>query len=226
MQINSKIPDLDISRINILGIPIFIPPYYLGKTHSEVKGFQIQKSKDLIIWNHRLQKQKNPWVLFALDQFVKERIAVCTPEALSAAYSVEMKHHELTFNKIVRDNGKKREAYLDCLKKSSFVLSFAEHETWGNSMIEAIMQGAAPIAPDGELCAYKDLYPKEFLYPAAWIKKEKNIEKRNENMKKLSAHIDNFMKCDHSLLLNDLQDDLWSKYNKNQWLKNLTDLLN
>ena len=88
------------------------------------------------------------------------------------------------------------------------------------------MQGAAPIAPDGELCAYKDLYPKDFLYPASWIKKEKNIEKRNENMKKLSAHIDNFMKCDHSLLLNDLQDDLWSKYNKDQWLKNLTDLLN
>jgi hypothetical protein len=224
--LNSKITDLDIGKINILGIPIFIPPYYLGKTHEEVKRFQIQKSKDLIIWNHRLQKQKNPWVLFALDQFVKERIAVCTPEALSAAYSVEMKHHELTFNKIVRDNGKKREAYLDCLKKSSFVLSFAEHETWGNSMIEAIMQGAAPIAPDGELCAYKDLYPKEFLYPAAWIKKEKNIDKRKDNMKKLSAHIDNFMKCDHSLLLNDLQDDLWSEYNKDQWLKNLTSLLN
>jgi hypothetical protein len=224
--LTSKVINLDINKINILGIPIFIPPYYLGKTHSEVKAFQIQKNKDLIIWNHRLQKQKNPWVLFALDQVVKERIAVCTPEALSAAYSVEMKHHELTFNKIVRDNGKKRGEYLDCLKKSSFVLSFAEHETWGNSMIEAIMQGAVPIAPDGELCAYKDLYPKQFLYPSSWIKKEKNIEKRNENIKKLSAHINSFMKYDYSLLLNNLQEDLWSKYNKDQWLKNLINFLN
>jgi hypothetical protein len=92
-------------------------------------------------------------------------------------------------------------------------------------MIEAIMQGAAPIAPDGELCAYKDLYPKEFLYPASWIKKEKNIEIKKANMEKLSAHIDNFMKCDYSLALNNLQDDLWSKYNKDQWLQNLMKLL-
>lgn len=224
--LTSKITNLDIGKINILGIPIFIPPYYLGKTHSEVKEFQIQKSKDLIIWNHRLQKQKNPWVLFNLERFIKSNLSICTPEALSAAYSKEMKEHESVFNNIIRDNGKKRMLYLDELKRASFVLSTSEHETWGNSMIEGVMNGAVPIAPDGECCSYKELFPEDFLYPQSLIKREKNIITREDNMIQLSYIIDGITRRDNSMELKNLQQFLWSKFNKDQWLKNLTDLLN
>jgi hypothetical protein len=77
-----KNPSLSKINTKIVGIPIFIDPF---------KNKNNKKEKNLIIWNHRLQKQKNPWALFLLDQSIKKNIAVCTPEALSAAYSKEMK---------------------------------------------------------------------------------------------------------------------------------------
>ena len=215
-----KIAGLNIKTTKVVGIPIFQAPYYLGKNHSQIQEFKKQKKKGSILWNHRLQKQKNPWVLFELEEFVKKNISVCTPEALSAAYSKEMKQHESIFNKIVRDNGKRRQIYLNELKCAEFVLSTSEHETWGNSMIEGIMNGAVPYAPDGELCAYRELYPKEFLYPQALIKKEKDIETRSDNMIELSYMIDNFSRRDHSEQLAQLQQELWDKFNKDVWVKN------
>ena len=47
--------------------------------------------------------------------------------------------HEDIFKYVLRDNGKRRNDYLDILNKSEVVISFAQHETWGNSMIEGIM---------------------------------------------------------------------------------------
>jgi hypothetical protein len=205
-----KIPSLYAKKIEIVGIPIFIEP----------KSDNTKVSKS-ILWNHRLQKQKNPWVLFSLDKMVKENLSICAPEALSAAYSKEMKEHENIFKKIIRDNGKKRQAYLEELKSAEFVLSTSEHETWGNSMIEGIMNGAVPFAPDGELCSYKELYPKEFLYPQELIKKEKDLETRNNNMIQLSYMIDNFIKQDHKSILKELQNKLWKKYNKNDWISRI-----
>jgi hypothetical protein len=208
--LTGKIPNLDNQKIEVVGIPIFIEPQPKNKKESK-----------LILWNHRLQKQKNPWVLFSLEKMVKENISICTPEALSAAYSKEMKEHENVFRNIIRDNGKKRQNYLNELKRAEFVLSTSEHETWGNSMIEGIMNGAVPFAPDGDLCSYKELYPKDFLYPQELIKKEKNMYTRRDNMVALSYMIDDFIRKDHSTLLRDLQQDLWNKYNKNVWLEKL-----
>jgi hypothetical protein len=208
--LTNKIPNLDNQKIAVVGIPIFIEPQ--PKTKKESK---------LILWNHRLQKQKNPWVLFSLEKMVKENLSICTPEALSAAYSKEMKEHEAVFKNIIRDNGKKRQKYLNELKSAEFVLSTSEHETWGNSMIEGIMNGAVPFAPDGNLCSYKELYPKEFLYPQELIKKEKDLETRNDNMIQLSYMIDDFIRKDYKNLLKDLQVDLWNKYNKDRWIKKI-----
>ena len=206
----NKIPKLQESKINIVGIPIFIEPQLNNL-----------KNNNSILWNHRLQKQKNPWVLFKLENFIKSNLTICTPEALSAAYSKELKEHEVIFKNIIRDNGKKRQNYLNELKTTQFVFSTSEHETWGNSMIEGIMNGAIPFAPDGDLCSYKELYPKEFLYPYELIKKQKDQETLSDNMISLSYTIDNFIRRDHSKLLEELQFDLWRKYNKNEWVKKL-----
>ena len=138
--LSSKVAKLSEEKINVVGIPIFIEPKFNNK-----------KEKKLVLWNHRLQKQKNPWVLFYLEKMVKENLSICSPEALSAAYSKEMKEHESVFKNIIRDNGGKRQAYLQELNRAEFVFSTSEHETWGNSMIEGIMNGCVPIAPDGDL---------------------------------------------------------------------------
>jgi len=216
-----KVPKLNTKIIKVVGIPIFQVPCYLGKKISEINEIKKQKIKGLILWNHRLQKQKNPWALFELEDFVKRNVSVCAPEALSAAYSKEMKQHESIFNNIVRDNGKKRQIYLSELKRAEFVLSTSDHETWGNSMIEGIMNGAVPFAPDGELCSYRELFPAEFLYPQNLIKKEKDIATRSDNMIQLSYLLDDFTKADHSKQLLELQKSLWYKYKKDEWLKRL-----
>ena len=205
-----KIPSLHKKKIEIVGIPIFIEP----KSDN-------QKLENSILWNHRLQKQKNPWVLFKLEGFVKNKISVCTPEALSAAYSKEMKEHETIFRKIIRDNGKKREEYLKELRSAKVVFSTSQHETWGNSMIEGIMNGAVPFAPDGELCSYKELYPKEFLYPQELIIKYKHEETNSDNMIQLSYLLDQASREDYSILLKNLQDDLWNRFNYKKWITRL-----
>lgn len=208
--LSGKIPSLYGKKIEIVGIPIFIEP-----------NFSIQKTDKTILWNHRLQKQKNPWVLFRLEEFVKRKISICAPEALSAAYSKEMKEHERIFRKIIRDNGKKRGKYLGELVSAKVVFSTSQHETWGNSMIEGIMNGATPFAPDGELCSYKELYPKEFLYPQELIIKDKNEETKKDNMVRLSYLLDQFSREEHSDLLKNLQSSLWEKFNFNIWVKRL-----
>jgi hypothetical protein len=205
-----KIPSLYGKKIEIVGIPIFIEPKLYN-----------QKTENSILWNHRLQKQKNPWVLFRLENFVKKKISVCAPEALSAAYSKEMKEHETIFRKIIRDNGKKRDKYLEELKAARVVFSTSQHETWGNSMIEGIMNGASPFAPDGDLCSYKELYPQEFLYPQELITKQKSEESNSDNMIQLSCLLDQFSREDHSSLLKDLQSDLWNRFNCKRWLARL-----
>jgi len=205
-----KIPSLYGKKIEIVGIPIFIEP-----------KLDNQKAGGSILWNHRLQKQKNPWILFKLQDFVKRKISVCAPEALSAAYSKEMKEHENIFRKIIRDNGKKRDRYLEELKTARVVFSTSQHETWGNSMIEGVMNGAVPFAPDGELCSYRELYPKEFLYPQGLIIKEKDEATIDDNIVQLSYLLDQFSREDYSDLLKDLQIDLWDKFNCKKWIKKL-----
>ena len=216
-----KIPALALKDIKVTGLPIFIQPCYLGKTPVQIRNMRRSKTNNLILWNHRLQKQKNPWVLFELEPYIKEHIAICTPEALSAAYSKEMKQHEGVFHTIIRDNGKKRENYLAVLDQAEFVLSTGQHETWGNSMIEGIMNGAAPFAPDGELCSYKELFPVYFLYPQELLEKIKNPVLRDNNMIKLTSLITDFIQQDHLEEIINLQNSLWCNYNKETWLNRL-----
>ena len=214
-------PSLSKIETKVVGIPIFKEPCYLNKTNSEKRAIKIKKEKDLIIWNHRLQKQKNPWVLFLLDQYIKKNMAICTPEALSAAYSKEMKSNENIFRYIVRDNGGKRQNYLDILERSEYVLSTSEHETWGNSVIEAVMCGAVPILPNGELCSYKELFPQQLLYPQNWINKNVKPEIKKLNAALLSSRIKKNMQEENHKIIEDIQSDLWSRFNFRIWLKGI-----
>lgn len=222
----SEIPELKDKKINVLGIPIFAKPIYLNKDRFEQIEFLKKKEEGLILWNHRLQKQKNPHILFLLNSVVKNNMAVCTPEALSAAYSKEMKEHENIFKYILRDNGKRRNEYLNILNKAKVVISFASHETWGNSMIEGIMSGAAPFAPDNIKCSYKELYPECFLYPSDWIEKNNlNNDEWREKMYRFSHHIAAFSSKDWRVEVKNLQIALYEKYNKDIWLNNLLNKL-
>lgn len=216
-----KNPELSKVKTKIVGIPIFREPCFLNKTQGEKRSIQIHKEKNLIMWNHRLQKQKNPWILFMLGAGIRKNIAVCTPEALSAAYSKEMKLNQKIFKYIVRDNGGKRDKYVDILKKSEYVLSTSEHETWGNSVIEAVMEGAVPILPDGELCSYKELFPQQCLYPQEWLDKKTDAEKKKINANLLSEHINKTTQEENDYIIEDLQYDLWSRFGCQNWLRNL-----
>ena len=225
--LTNEIDQLSGKDINVIGIPIFIKPIFLKKDRFEQMDFLKKKEKGLILWNHRLQKQKNPNILFLLNSVVKNNMAICTPEALSAAYSKEMKEHESIFKYILRDNGKKRNNYLNILNKAEVVISFAQHETWGNSMIEGIMNAAAPFAPDNPKCSYKELYPQCFLYPKNWIERgDLNDKDWQEKMYRFSRHVASFSSKDWLAEIKNLQIKLYEKYNKDQWMNNLITKLN
>lgn len=210
-------PSLSKTETKVVGIPIFKEPCFLNKSKGEKLEIIKNKEKNLIIWNHRLQKQKNPWVLFLLDESIKRNLAICTPEALSAAYSKEMKENQNIFKYIIRDNGGKRNVYLNVLNRAQLVLSTSEHETWGNSIIEALMSGAFPILPDGELCSYRELFPEQFLYPQSWLNKKEKIEVRKNNIKKLSNLTKEKMNSIDCDLIEGVQNNLWDKFNSEKW---------
>jgi hypothetical protein len=216
-----KNPSVSKIETKVVGIPIFKKPCFLGKSESEKRAIMKKKEKGLIIWNHRLQKQKNPWVLFLLEESIKKNLAICTPEALSAAYSKEMKENEDVFKYIVRDNGGRRNDYLNVLNRAQLVLSTSEHETWGNSVVEALMSGALPILPDGELCSYKELFPEQFLYPQSWLNKKEKIEVRKNSIKKLSNLTNERMNFIDYNLIEGVQNNLWDKFNSETWRESL-----
>lgn len=55
-----------------------------------------------------------------------------------------------------------KEEYYQLLERSRIAVSFAEQETWGIAMQEAVMAGCVPLCPDR--LSYPELYPEVNLY--------------------------------------------------------------
>jgi glycosyltransferase involved in cell wall biosynthesis len=57
---------------------------------------------------------------------------------------------------------KSKHEYIKWLKQGDIVISTANHEFFGMSVIEAVRAGCRPLLPDR--LSYPELFPKEFLY--------------------------------------------------------------
>ena len=133
-------------NIRITGFPI----YSSISSHSATRaGFKVNRFdsvldivKNTIVFPHRLAPEKNP---DRFDHFIQQ-------------LSKDFKQI-----KTASEGGmKSKESYYDLLGISSFALSFANQETWGIAMQEAVLCGCIPIVPNR--LSYIELYPNIFRY--------------------------------------------------------------
>jgi len=165
----TKILDQIQAKSRVLFFPIdrplpYNPPQPLDSLH--------------VVWNHRWEHDKNPELLFsALAKIRTRNICVSVigektnSNSFPSVFSTNMSHINLLHFGYVEDV----DEYRSVLKSADVVLSTANQEFFGISMLEGVSYGAVPLAPNR--LSYQELYPrKECLYNT-----ESQLCKRLEN---------------------------------------------
>lgn len=124
--------NIDKNKVVVTGFPIY---------DDFIKDMPETEKKQIIVFPHRLDSEKRP------DLF-----DVLSKDPLFADY---------TFIKS-KEKAKSKRAYYRLLQQSYIAVSFAEQETWGIAMQEAVICGCIPICP--QRLSYKEMYSQAFLY--------------------------------------------------------------
>ena len=104
------------------------------------RQFSIIKKEPIVVFPHRLDPEKNPYL------FDELKLAVSSGQ----------------FIKTVDVWGGNKAAYYELLSKSTVVVSFADQETFGYAIAEAIALGCTPVLP--RKLSYSEIYPQEYLF--------------------------------------------------------------
>jgi glycosyltransferase involved in cell wall biosynthesis len=120
------------NSIYVTGFPIY--PDFVSRNF---------KKENIIIFPHRLDREKRP------DKFDKLK------------YALQCKYPNWQFIKS-KEVCKTKHEYYNLLERAKVAISFAEQETWGIAMQEALFCGCIPIVPDR--LSYEEMYPKCFRY--------------------------------------------------------------
>ncbi len=123
-------------KIKVTGLPIYF----------DFAPNELPEKENIIVFPHRLDEEKNPQLFdlfqtrFQEDKSIKD----------SWQFLKTMEHWK----------GKK--GYYDMLSRSKIVVSFADQETWGIAMQEALFLGCFPVIPDR--LSYTEMYEPMFRY--------------------------------------------------------------
>jgi len=119
----------------------------------------------LIIWNHRWEFDKNPKQFFdaldaVADQGVDFHLALLG-ENCQTVPKVFMRARK-RYGRRIRHYGyvASRAAYIDWLKEGAIVVSTAQQENFGISVVEAVRFGCFPLLP--KRLAYPEVIPEKF----------------------------------------------------------------
>jgi glycosyltransferase involved in cell wall biosynthesis len=134
----------------------------------------------LIIWNHRWEFDKNPDEFFyALDAVlgkgVEFRLALLgeNSQAIPKAFMGARDRYQ---GRIVQYGYvKSRQAYINWLKRGSIVISTAQQENFGISVIEAIRYGCVPLLP--ARLVYPEIIPDAFHSHVLYKDTDELVEK-------------------------------------------------
>ena len=133
--------------------------------YQEARRVNLSPKENIVVFPHRLNKEKRP------DLFDQLK------DTLSAKYP------NWQFIK-TKDVCKTKEEYYQLLGKSKIAVSFAEQETFGYAMLEAIANDCIPIVPNHLSYAEMEIYHIKFetYKPNQVIRLVKNIIRSYETM--------------------------------------------
>lgn len=117
----------------------------------------------LIVWNQRWEYDKRPDRFFALlerlhDAHLPFRLAVAGENFRNVPEEFEAARGRLGARIVQWGYVESRQAYADLLRRAALVVSTADHEFFGISVLEAICAGAHPLLPDR--LSYPELIPQ------------------------------------------------------------------
>ena len=156
----------------------------------------------VIVWNHRWEFDKNPVDFFsALDAVIEKgrdfRLALLGENFQVVPKPFVSARDRLKDRIVQYGYVESRDDYLELLKKGAIVVSTANQENFGISVVEAIRFGCVPVLPNR--LSYPEIIPKShhglFLYEDQTGLVEKlsdviqNIERYREPTDRLSEHL-------------------------------------
>ncbi len=121
----------------------------------------------VILWNHRWEHDKNPELffktLFDLDKTgIDFRLIVLGESFKDHPPVFEQAQKKLAKNILHFGYVKLRRDYEKWLTQGDIIISTANHEFFGMSVIEAVRAGCRPLLPDR--LSYPELFPRKYLY--------------------------------------------------------------
>lgn len=123
------------SKIRVTGFPIYTEDFIR----------QDRLKENIVVFPHRLDSEKNPDVFDDFAHWYK------WTGKLSGWQFIKTK-----------DVCKTKDEYYDLLARARIAVSFADQETWGIAMQEALFNGAIPIVPNR--LSYSEMYHTSLLY--------------------------------------------------------------
>lgn len=149
-------------KLVLTGLPLPIPELL---ERGKYTGWR--NKKDLVVFPHRFDKEKQPEKFYELAEKVcancNAEFKVLSPRVLGEA---ELQEFNQFANKpgvrLSLVTGLTRNEYFQELAKAKVVFSAALQETFGYAVAEAVALGAYPVVPDR--LSYKTMYSPEYQY--------------------------------------------------------------
>ena len=139
----------------------------------------------LIVWNQRWEYDKRPDRFFALlerlhDAELPFRLAVAGENFRNVPEEFEAARARLGDRIVHWGYVESRQAYADLLRRADLVISTADHEFFGISVLEAICAGAYPLLPDR--LSYPELLPDALHASCLYADEEDLFEKTMQRL--------------------------------------------
>lgn len=132
-----------------------------------------QKKENIVVFPHRLNKEKQPWLFDNLAEKLKKHFP------------------DWQFIK-TKEVCKNKEEYYQLLGRSKLAVSFAKQETFGYAMLEAVANGCIPIVPDKLSYATMPIYEgyrfKNLSAMIKYLKKELKEPRQTDLSDKLGVY--------------------------------------
>lgn len=127
------LPGLSAEKVVVTGLP-----FYADELRIKYGG--VQKDPNLVVFPHRLDPEKQPWL--------SEKLSTRLPSTVTCVRT--------------KDVCQTKDEYYRLLAKATVAVSFAKQETFGYAMLEATALGCQIVVPDR--LSYKSMYPSSVRY--------------------------------------------------------------